>query len=234
MALLFLFFSLLAAGAYTAELFVIEAGVTAPTKQLLQDNFAVCPSTFSPNGISIECVTLFKPYGKFSVNGAPETTERSSPYTIAGDMAGVANKWNPPAGMVNITCNDISLVGSFDCGAVSPTETSPKLVMREAGEINLKSRVLDDGFSICPTTFSTKGIAVECVDPTASLAKFTVNGMLKRTETWPPYSINGDTDSMLNAWNPPPGTVTILCTTNLGSTAITGTFACANDFAGSA
>jgi len=230
MSTLVFFFSFVAAIATAAELFVYEAGTASPKKQLLQDNFVVCPSTFSPNGISIECVTLKAAYAKFSVNGTMLRTERMSPYTIAGDVAAVATKWNPPAGIVAITCNDVTVTGSFNCAAMrkTPIATSPKLYVREAGEINPKSLMLNPGFKICPEAISPKtgGISVECVDPTASKAEFSVNGKVVRMETWPPYCINGDTDSKLRAWTPPSGNVTILCTTNLGSTSITGIFTC--------
>lgn len=101
--------------------------------------------------------------------------------------------------------------------------------MRQAGIVAEKvSSPLSNGFTFCPSTFSTTGITVECRGVEATFARMFVNGLFVRTENSAPYTIAGDTAGKSTAWNPPSGTVSISCTTDKGSTSATGKFECQN------
>lgn len=104
------------------NLAVIEAGLRSSKAQVLSNGFSVCPTDFSPRGISIRCQGLdIQPPVIFKVNGRTVKREFFVPYTISGDFLGRSNPWNVLYGFVTLTCTTrkwgakVTVSGSFRC-----------------------------------------------------------------------------------------------------------------------
>lgn len=104
------------------NLAVIEAGLRSSKAQILTNGFSICPTHFSPRGISIRCQGPdVRPPVTFRVNGRRVKREWFAPYTINGDFLGRSNKWNVLYGFVTLTCTTkkrgakATVSGSFRC-----------------------------------------------------------------------------------------------------------------------
>lgn len=88
--------------------------------------------------------------------------------------------------------------------------------------------LIENGQSVCPKDYKN-GFTILCEGYSAetSSASFYVDGKYVRTEGLPPYSINGDTGDVPNAWNGYKDVSTIGCTTSSGeSIAVVVDFSC--------
>lgn len=234
----------------SAQLQIVEAGKSGRKGPVLKDGFKVCArEIFNGNGISVECESETSNYVVFFVNEEQVRREGHKPYLIAGDANSEIHRWTPlPSGTVTIDCvgenesrthMDIERVtGTFECDNVmvvkndstpapSTRNNHVQLIIREAGKVDGKSSSpLVQDFRFCVQNFTTGGVSVECVAPSATGAAMTVNNQVVRNESVAPYMIAGDNAGNAFPWMPPLGMVTLGCSTNIGSISLTGQFKC--------